>query len=327
MNRANASIRDRTAVDPINSLILLLDLEGKRYNGHCENAWRCTDILTPYGKKLMVGAFDQVNFRDFEIAVTQQGDMWCCHINRIVSTNLYTCHIPMVADDYGSHFGTCTCGVPKVDGIPCMHMVALCKSNRIEGLNEKNIMPFWYHTSHWRKQYPEGTSVDSSHISMLQLKENNEASKELKLCPGFSAPRKGGRPSLNKRHKSFMEVASEKKKAKTAGKPAAKLQLRGKTLKAIKKKPVATTSTKAKQGGKKKEKEQSKSPSTKGEKDVTTRATRKSVVAKKPTATKANTGATVKKKLGSGKYLSPAKIRELVKAPGHPVGLRRSGRK
>ena len=85
----------------------------------------------------------------------------------------------MVADDYGSHFGTCTCGVPKVDGIPCLHMVAICKSNRIEGLNENNIMPFWYHTSHWRKQYPEGTSVDSSHITMLQLKENYEASKEL----------------------------------------------------------------------------------------------------------------------------------------------------
>jgi hypothetical protein len=193
-------------------------------------------------------------------------------INRIVSTNLYTCHIPMVADDNGSHFGTCTCGVPKVDGIPCMHMVAICKSNRIEGLNGNNIMPFWYHTSHWRKQYPEGTSVDCSHITMLQLKENNEASKELKLCPGFSAPKKGWRPSHNKRHKSYMEIASEKKKATTGGKTAAKRQLRGKTLqgKAIKK----AASTKAKLG-KKKEKVQSKSPPRKGEKDVSTKATKR----------------------------------------------------
>ena len=308
MNRANSSIRDRTAVDPINSLILLLDLEGKRYNAHCDNAWSCTDILTPYGKKLLVGAFDQVNFRDFEIAVTQQGDMWCCHINRIVSTNLYTCHIPMVADDYGSHFGTCTCGVPKVDGIPCLHMVAICKSNRIEGLNENNIMPFWYHTSHWRKQYPEGTSVDSSHITMLQLKENYEASKELKLCPGFSAPRKGGRPSLNKRHKSCMEIASEKKKAKTGGKTAAKVQLRGKTLqvKAIKKKAAVSTSTKSKPG-----------------KKNTTKAT----PAKKPTVTKTKTGSSVKKKVGSGKFLSATKLKELAKATGNPGGLRRSERK
>jgi hypothetical protein len=333
MNRANSSIRDRTAIDPINSIILLLDLEGKRYNGHRDNAWSCTDILTPYGKKLLVGAFHNVNFRDFEIAMSQQGDMWCCHINRIVSTNVYTCHIPMVANDYGSHFGTCTCGVPKVDGIPCMHMVAICKSNRIEGLNENNIMPFWCHTSHWRKQYPEGTSVDSSHITMLQLKENNEASKELKLCPGFSAPRKGGRPSHNKRHKSCMEIASEKKKAKTGGKTAAKLQLRGKTLqgKAIKKKTAASTKTKL---GKKKEKVQSKSPQRKGKKDVTTKATKKSVGPKKPTVTKAKTGTSVKKKIGSpkkigsGKYLSPGKVNELVaKGHGNRAGLRRSDRK
>lgn len=207
----------------------------------------------------------------------------------------------MVADDYGSHFGTCTCGVPKVDGIPCLHMVAICKSNRIEGLNENNIMPFWYHTSHWRKQYPEGTSVDSSHITMLQLKENYEASKELKLCPGFSAPRKGGRPSHNKRHKSCMEIASEKKKAnKTGGKTTAKLQLRGKTLqgKAIKKKAAVSTSTKSKPG-----------------KKNTTKAT----PAKKPTVTK--------KKVGSGKFLSATKLNELAKATGNPGGLRRSERK
>ena len=202
----------------------------------------------------------------------------------------------MVADNNGSHFGTCTCGVLKVDGIPCMHIVAICKSNRIQGLNENYIMPFWYHTSHWRKQYPEGTSVDSSHITMLQLKENNEASKELKLCPGFSAPRKGGRPSHNKRHKCCMKIASEKKKAKTGGKTAAKLQLRGKTLqgKAIKKKTAASTKTKL---GKKKEKVQSKSPQRKGEKDVTTKATKKSVGPKKPTVTKAKTGTSVKKKI------------------------------
>jgi hypothetical protein len=49
-----------------------------------------------------------------------------------------------------------------------------------------------------------------------------------------------------------MEIASEKKKAKTGGKTAAKLQLRGTTLqgKAIKKKAAVSTSTKAKLGKK-----------------------------------------------------------------------------
>jgi hypothetical protein len=65
----------------------------------------------------------------------------------------------------------------------------------------------------------------------------------------------------------------------------------------------------------------------KGGKDVTTKATRKSVAAKKPTVTKTKTGTSVKKKIGSGKFLSPAKHKELSSATGNPAGLRRSERK
>ena len=48
--------------------------------------------------------------------------------------------------------------------------------------------------------------------------------------------------------------------------------------------------------------------------------------------TKAKTGTSVKKKIGSpkkiesGKYLSPAKVKELAKAAGNRAGLRRSER-
>jgi len=49
MNHVNESVRDRSAVDPINSLILLLHLEDKRYKGHVEAAWGNDDVLTPHG--------------------------------------------------------------------------------------------------------------------------------------------------------------------------------------------------------------------------------------------------------------------------------------
>ena len=51
MNRANERVRDRTAVDPINSLILLMKLEATQFEKHIEKAWTCADELTPYGKK------------------------------------------------------------------------------------------------------------------------------------------------------------------------------------------------------------------------------------------------------------------------------------
>ena len=146
----------------------------------------------------------------------QEGVAHICRVNRVVSANQYTCVIPMVDKD-DSYFGTCTCGVPKVDGIPCVHMIAVVKSNRIEGLNESNIMPYWYHTSHWRKQYPEGSNVGAGNITLSILRETHRPAKDYKLCPGISGPRKGGRPKKLKRLKSAMEVALEKKKKQKGG--------------------------------------------------------------------------------------------------------------
>ncbi len=52
MNAANKLVRDWTAVDPINALILLLKLEAKRYADNKEQAWEWTEVLTPHGQKL-----------------------------------------------------------------------------------------------------------------------------------------------------------------------------------------------------------------------------------------------------------------------------------
>ena len=95
-------------------------------------------------------------------------------------------------------------------------MIAVVKSNRIEGLNESNIMPYWYHTSHWRKQYPEGSNVCAGNITLSILRETHRPAKDYKLCPGISAPRKGGRPKKLLRLKSAIEVALDNKKKKGA---------------------------------------------------------------------------------------------------------------
>ena len=215
MNHANESVRDRSAVDPINALILLLHLEDKRYKGHVEAAWGRDHELTPYGSNLIGEAFKKVSLRDYSITVHQMDGDHICRVQRVVSTNQYTCVIPMIEHE-DSYFGSCTCGVPKVDGVPCVHMIAVVKSNRIEGLNESNIMPYWYHTSHWRKQYPEGSNVCAGNITLSILRETHRPAKDYKLCPGISAPRKGGRPKKLLRLKSAIEVALDNKKKKGA---------------------------------------------------------------------------------------------------------------
>ncbi len=89
MNQANERVRDRTAVDPINSLILLIKLEAMRFDKHREKAWTCADELIPHGKKLAREAFERVNIWDYLIEISTNGDEYCCIVNRLTSSNRY----------------------------------------------------------------------------------------------------------------------------------------------------------------------------------------------------------------------------------------------
>jgi hypothetical protein len=48
MNRANKAAKDRTAVDVVQSMKLLIDLETSRFNEKKEIAWNWTEELTPH---------------------------------------------------------------------------------------------------------------------------------------------------------------------------------------------------------------------------------------------------------------------------------------
>ncbi len=160
VNAANKSVRDRTAVDPINPVLLILKLEAARYSKNKEKAWSWNEVLTPHGKKLSDNVFSKVNPRDYTIKIDAELNKYDCTVSRMTSNYTSTCWFPSSYDDNdGSLFGGCSCGVPNINGIPCHHMCAVVKSYRIDGLNETNVMPIWWHTSHWRKQYPSDSFV------------------------------------------------------------------------------------------------------------------------------------------------------------------------
>jgi hypothetical protein len=69
MNVASKSVRDRTAVDPITAMILLLKLEAKRYADNKEQAWQWTEVLTPHGQKLCNNAFKSINSQAYTISI------------------------------------------------------------------------------------------------------------------------------------------------------------------------------------------------------------------------------------------------------------------
>ncbi len=149
MNRANNLARQRTAVHILNALILLIKLEGSRFDYYKQKAWERDEILTSRGLEFMEEAFRDVNLMEWRINIVKCDNFHRITVSRTSSTNEYKVIIPE-EETMGLQFGTCTCGKPKKDGVPCRHMVVISMSLKIEGLTRNHIMPCWWTTAHWR---------------------------------------------------------------------------------------------------------------------------------------------------------------------------------
>ena len=212
MNRVNKPARDRSAVDPVNSSLLLIEMMTDQFQRNRDLAWKCTTLLTPHGVKLRDDIFALVDYTKYNISVSSGEDRVTVKISRI--GNIERECFFLNEEIMGSVFGGCTCGAPNVQGIPCHHMIAVVKSNRVEGLNPTNAMPCWYTTEMWRRQYPKNQNYST--ISMNTLTSNHTPITTSKYCPPYAAPRKSGRPrGSSKRCKSPLEGKKKKGKVVT----------------------------------------------------------------------------------------------------------------
>jgi hypothetical protein len=130
MNRANNLARQRTAVDILNALILLIKLEGSRFDYNNQKAWERDEIITSCGLELMEEAFQDVNQMEWRINIVKCDNFHQITVSRISSTNEYKVIIP-VEETMGVQFGTCMCGEPKKDRAPCRHMVVIAMLSKI----------------------------------------------------------------------------------------------------------------------------------------------------------------------------------------------------
>ena len=202
MNRVNKPARDRSAVDPVNSALLLIDMMNDQFERNREKAWKCKTLLTPHGEKLRDDIFAKVDYTKYSMAVCSGEGRVTVKINRIGNVERQ-CFF-LTNECLGSVFGGCSCGAPNVHGIPCHHMIAVVKSNRVEGLNPTNCMPCWYTTAMWRRQYPK--DLNYSTVTMNTLTSNHTPNTSSRYCPPYAAPRKAGRPKgTTKRCLSPME--------------------------------------------------------------------------------------------------------------------------
>ena len=216
MNNANQIARQKTAVDVLNAVILLLKLEAEHFGFYQRQAWEREDILTDKGMRLMEDCFEGVKPSEYQMnTVGVEGGHQVTVNKAVVNAKRYTVFIPSDGK-HGSRFGTCTCGLPATDGVPCAHMVAVAKSNSIEGLSRIQIMPYYWTTNHWREQYPVDASCNGN-ISMESVKGKHRPDEHLAYCPSWAAGRKKGRPKANTREKGIADhIKDSGKKRKRA---------------------------------------------------------------------------------------------------------------
>jgi hypothetical protein len=122
MNRANQSARARTAVYPVCSTTLLMAMSAERYQRKKDEAWNWEQPLTLYGIKLRDGAFNDVNYRHYQITIEDATTKWSCRVTRLgkVHNKERTCFFLKEFED-GSAFGGCSCGKANTDGAPPSH--------------------------------------------------------------------------------------------------------------------------------------------------------------------------------------------------------------
>jgi len=199
MNRANAVARQRTAVDVLNAMILVIKLEGSRFEFYKQKAWSCEEKLTNRGMELMEESFKDVNHREYQLNITNCDTFHRITVSRMTSTNEYTVIIPV--DEFkGTRFGSCTCGKPKTDAIPCKHMVVVAMSSKIKGLTRMHVIPYWWTTEHWQDQYAMEVNCRTD-ISLNTVKSSTQADDTLRYVPAWLAAKKKGRPKKNVRER------------------------------------------------------------------------------------------------------------------------------
>ena len=203
MNRANDNVRARTAVDMVNAALILLKKEGIRYeraqsDAHKKSKWSDSH-LTPKGMTIMEEIFAKCDPSIYRVQMTDFPDYNQFVVSKkSAAMRQYIVKIPKVGMDHGSRFGSCSCGFPMKEGIPCDHMVAITKAGRIPNLSRVELMPFWHTRAQWQLQFPKD-EVYKADITWANIKKTADANEHIRYCPTWSAPNKKGRPKTNVR--------------------------------------------------------------------------------------------------------------------------------
>ncbi len=174
--------------------------------------------LSPRGMTLLSEIFDKCDTALFRISFSESTSHHTIKICKHSSPNReYMVTIPKDGGTHGSRFGTCTCGFPRKEGVPCDHMVAVLKVGAIPSLTRVAIMPYWFAKEQWRAQFPENERC-ALDITLATIKAKSQPVDNIRYCPAWTAGQKKGRPKKEQRHLGIADhIQNASKKRKQGG--------------------------------------------------------------------------------------------------------------
>ncbi|MGH7955269.1 MAG: hypothetical protein ACREOZ_04840 [Gloeomargaritales cyanobacterium] len=183
MNEANRPVRKVVTMDLFNSVLSLHRLEMERFQKNQSHAHRVVHQLTPRA----FDRFEKLRTKTLGMQVSVlQGNI----MGEVRSSSKAFAVQLKDSPEPGSRFSSCSCGYPKLEEFPCVHMV--CFGLHVMASTE-SLVPLWCHSTTWRSQYPLQvcSAIPSAQTIKSGLPDNN---LQLPAC----APSRRGRPRQNR---------------------------------------------------------------------------------------------------------------------------------
>ena len=166
-------------------------------------------LLTPKGIAIMEEIFAKCDPSIYRMQMTDLLDSHKFVISKkSTATREYIVVLPKMPLDHGSKFGSCTCGFPRKEAIPCNHMVAIVKLGAVPNITRVELMPFWYTCAQWQLGYPKDM-VYKSDITWINIKKSAAPDILMKYCPSWAAAKKKGRPKKDARKLGIVDYVKQ----------------------------------------------------------------------------------------------------------------------
>ena len=193
---------------------IVIELESGRFSKQQAAAWSHDGYFTPRGQQFL----DELagsNTNEYHVSIEDNVEFHIGKVKMSINNKKSPERTVKIAKDQINNltFGTCLCGVPQVDLVPCIYMTAIAKSRRMNGIAVEDLMPWWWTTRQWCLQLPKDTNV-LSNISISSLKEALDTDMKIHYCLDWTATNKTGWPKKGKRIPSVIEIGGKKRNKK-----------------------------------------------------------------------------------------------------------------